>query len=135
MTLTGISLLSGLLSRVSKRNGLRDPLMRATKTHSSDFALVRQSTHLQDIARVERHLPEILGRALARAWIDKDFSDKFYSDPKNLLSCYNVFLPSTVSIELETTETQRQRIVVYENRQNSKRRRVMYLQLVMLAGK
>lgn len=130
MTLTGSRLFSGVFSRLSGRGA-----QAGTATPPSDFALVRQSTHLQDIARVERHLPEILGRALARAWIDADFSDTLRADPKGLLAHYKVFLPHTVSIEIETTETQRQRIVVYENRQHGARRRVMYLQLVMLAGK
>lgn len=130
MTLIGSRLFSGVFSRMSGRGP-----QAATMTSQSDFALVRQSTHLQDIARVERHLPEILGRALARAWIDTDFSRSLRSDPKGLLAHYKVFLPNTVSIEIETTETQRQRIVVYENHQHGARRRVMYLQLVMLAGK
>jgi hypothetical protein len=130
MTMAGSRLFSGVFSRLSGRGA--QPRSAAPP---SDFALVRQSTHLQDIARVERHLPEILGRALARAWIDADFSDTLRADPKGLLAHYKVFLPTTVSIELETTETQRQRIVVYENRQHGDRRRVMYLQLVMLAGK
>lgn len=130
MTLTGSRLLSGVFSRLSGQ-GPRPK----TPVPPSDFALVRRSTNLKDIARVERYLPEILGRALARAWIDGDFSDALRADPKGLLAHYDVYLPMTVSIELETTETQRQRIVVYENRQHGERRRVMYLQLVMLAGK
>ena len=130
MTLAGSRLFSGVFSRLSGRGAQPSSAMPST-----DFALVRQSTHLQDIARVERHLPEILGRALARAWIDGDFSDTLRADPKGLLAHYNVYLPTTVSIEIETTETQRQRIMVYENRQQGDPRRVMYLQLVMLAGK
>lgn len=130
MTLTGSRMLSHVISRFSGRDAQPTP-----SAPPSDFALVRRSTHLQDIARVERHLPEILGRALARAWIDTGFSETLRADPKGLLAHYNVFLPTTVSLEIETTETQRQRIVVYENRQNEDRRRVMYLQLVMLAGK
>ena len=130
MTLTGSRLFSGVFSRLSGRGA-----QAGQAVPPADFALVRQSTHLQDIARVERHLPEILGRALARAWIDADFSTALRSDPKGLLAHYNVYLPTTVSIEIETTETQRQRIVVYENRQHGPRRRVMYLQRVMLAGK
>ena len=130
MTLTGSRLFSGMFSRLPGRRA-----QPATAVPPSDFALVRRSTHLQDIARVERHLPEILGRAMARAWIDGDFSDRLRADPKGLLAHYDVYLPTTVSIEIETTETQRQRIVVYENRQHGDRRRVMYLQLVMLAGK
>lgn len=135
MTFTGTRLFAGMLSRLSGRALPTSAPPKVESSQPSDFALVRQSTHLQDIARVERHLPEILGRALARAWIDMDFSNRLCSDPKGLLSHYNVFLPNTVSIELETTDTQRQRIVVYENRQHGERRRVMYLQLVMLAGK
>lgn len=130
MTLAGSRLFSGVFSRLSGR-GARP----RSAVPPSDFALVRHSTHLQDIARVERHLPEILGRALARAWIDADFSTALRADPKGLLAHYDVYLPTAVSIEIETTETQRQRIVVYENRQHGARRRVMYLQLVMLAGK
>ena len=130
MTLTGSRLFSGVFSRLSGRGA-----QPGSAVPASDFALVRHSTHLQDLARVERHLPEILGRALARAWIDGDFSDALRADPKGLLARYQVYLPTTVAIEIETTETQRQRIVVYENRQQGDRRRVMYLQLVMLAGK
>ena len=36
-----------------------------------DFQLVRQETHLSNVSQVERFLPDILGRALARCWIDK----------------------------------------------------------------
>lgn len=99
------------------------------------FALVQRATTLQDIARVERHLPEILGRALARSWIDREFSAALMVDPKGLLARYNVFLPASVRIEVETSATQRQRIVVYQTQQDGESRRLMYLQLVMMAGK
>lgn len=99
-----------------------------------DFALVRRATQLQDIARVERHLPDILGRALARGWIDADFSAALMADPKALLARYDVHLPATVTLAVEMTETGRQRIVVYDTPPGAARRRVMYLQLVMMAG-
>jgi len=99
------------------------------------FALVRRATTLQDIARVERHLPEILGRALARSWIDREFCAALMADPKGLLARYDVFLPDSVRIEVETSATQRQRIVVHETRPDGTARRLMYLQLVMMAGK
>lgn len=99
------------------------------------FALVRRATTLQDIARVERHLPEILGRALARGWIDRPFSAALMADPKGLVARYGVFLPDSVRITVETTATQRQRIVVHEIRPDGTARRLMYLQLVMMAGK
>lgn len=119
---------SGVLSRFMNRKS-------ASPRQTPDFALVRRPTHLQDITKVERHLPELLGRALARAWIDAEFNATFLADPKGLLARYGVHLPATVSIEVETTQSQRQRIVVYEHRQGEPKRRVMYLQLVMMAGK
>lgn len=102
---------------------------------TGDFALVRRATNLTDIDRIERHLPEIIGRALARGWIDNGFRDALMRDPKGLLARYSVFLPENISIEVEETSTQRQRIVVYEGLKSGERRRVMYLQLVMMAGK
>lgn len=114
--------------RGSRRAGPGQPDTQAA------FALVRHSTDLQDIARVERHLPDILGRALARGWIDPAFSHELMADPKALLARYNVHLPASVSLVVEVTETGRQRIVVYDTPPGAARRRVMYLQLVMMAG-
>jgi hypothetical protein len=101
---------------------------------AQDFALVRRSTNLHDLARVERHLPDILGRAMARGWIDADFGAALMDDPKGLLARYDVFLPDHVTLQTEVTETGRQRIVVYETETTGSKRRVMYLQLVMMAG-
>lgn len=108
--------------------------VRATGNQQDGFALVRRSTNLHDISRVEKHLPEILGRALARGWIDTNFSAALLADPKSLLARYQVHLPVSISIEVEMTESARHRIVVYEATQSGAKRRVMYLQLVMLAG-
>lgn len=102
---------------------------------SEEFSLVRHATTLQDIARVERHLPEILGRALARSWIDPHFAADLLADPKGLLARYEVFLPANVVIQVEANPDQRQRIVVYDRGAGGALRRLMYLQLVMMAGR
>jgi hypothetical protein len=107
---------------------------QAAAPDNSGFALVRRVTQLDDLARVERHLPDILGRAMARAWIDPAFSTALMQDPKALLSRYDVHLPVHVTLQVEMTETGRQRIVVYDTSVAGPPRRVMYLQLVMLAG-
>lgn len=106
-----------------------------TPPRPEPFALVRRPTHFQDIRKIEQHLPEIMGRAMARGWIDGAFARAFATDPKGLLAHYNVFLPDTIEVEIETTESQRQRIVVNELRPDGSRRRVMYLQLMMMAGR
>lgn len=98
--------------------------------------LVAQETRLMDRKQVERHLPDILGRALARSWIDADFRDRFLADPRAVLEEYGVFMPPTFSIAIETEGTSRPRVVVYEKTgRNAVPTRLLYLQLVMMAGK
>ena len=128
MSLATWQRMSGALSRLTGSTA-------KPANSAGGFTLVRRPTTLQDIRRIEQHLPEILGRALARGWIDRNFAEALLLDPKGLLANYDVFLPENISIEVETTDAQRQRIVVYENRPNGNKHRVMYLQLVMMAGK
>lgn len=98
--------------------------------------LVRDETHLNDRHAVRQYLPDILGRALARIWIDPQFAQRFAKDPKETLEQAGVFLPDTMSIEFEKLSTDRPKIIVYERQPNSKfKMRVLYLQLVMMAGK
>ncbi|MCE6961937.1 hypothetical protein LAZ40_23140 [Cereibacter sphaeroides] len=100
------------------------------------FDLVRTETHLRNRAQVERYLPDILGRALARIWIDPLFRDEFAADPVSLLARHGVFLPETISIVFETEGSARPRVVVYEQKGPLRpRQRMLYLQLVMMAGK
>ncbi|SPF80064.1 hypothetical protein [Pseudoprimorskyibacter insulae] len=100
-----------------------------------DWGLVRRRTTLRDTEKVIKHLPDILGRALARSWIDPTFSAAMMQDPLELLARHNVFLPDNISIVIETTASERQRVVVYERTLDGRRRRLLYLQLVMMAGK
>lgn len=99
------------------------------------WGLVRRKTTLGNTDKVIRHLPDILGRALARSWIDPRFSDSLMSDPLGLLASHNVFLPDNIRIEIETTASERQRVVVYERGLDGRDKRLLYLQLVMMAGK
>ena len=99
------------------------------------LGLVRHETRLSDSAGVERFLPDILGRALARGWIDPEFRTAFLADPKALLETYGVFLPRSIFIRVEADPSSRERLVVYEMRPGQTPRRLLYLQLVMRAGK
>ena len=85
---------------------------------------------------VREFLPDILGKALARTWIDADFRTAFDNDPCGTLESHGVFLPENMLIEFQRQNADRPRIVVYEQRPNSKfKARVLYLQLVMMAGR
>lgn len=98
------------------------------------FGLVRQATYLRNTDQVKRFLPDIMGRALARIWIDRYFRENFAADPIGTMAEYDVFLPETIEIEFQTEGVTRPRIVVYEQRKVGPRRRLLYLQLVMKAG-
>ena len=85
---------------------------------------------------VRNRLPDILGRALARALLYLQFEKDFMTDPLRALADSGVHLPSTMLVEVSKTTADRPKIVVYEQQQGSKfKSRVLYLQLVMVAGK
>ncbi len=102
---------------------------------SREFALVDMSTRLVDRDMVEDVLPDILGRALARGWIDPVFQECLLKDPKALLERYSVFLPSSILVRSEHDANRRERLVVYEVLPGKKPQRLLYLQLVMRAGR
>ena len=92
--------------------------------------------HLKNRSEVRKFLPDILGRVLARIWIDSKFKEEFERDPQKTLEFNGVYLPEDMSIEFQKPNSDRPRIVVYEQRPNSKfRLRVLYLQLIMMAGR
>jgi len=92
--------------------------------------------HFKNRSEVRKLLPDILGRVLARIWIDSKFKEEFEQDPQKTLEFNGVYLPEDMSIEFQKPNSDRPRIVVYEQRPNSKfRLRVLYLQLIMMAGR
>lgn len=108
---------------------------RATGGDGAEFDLVAQETHLRNRSQVERYLPDIMGRALARVWIDAGFRDRFGADPKATLAAYDVHLPPTIEIDFVTYGTLRPQVVVHEVQSNGQRKRLLYLKLVMMAGR
>ena len=115
----------------------RQPLVLKEKDAKvKHFELVSGNIHFETREDVRSLLPDILGKVLARVWIDPVFHRSFSKDPQTTLEKGGVFLPDTMSIEFQKADSDRPRIVVYERRENSKfRLRVLYLQLVMMAGR
>jgi len=101
-----------------------------------NFSLVDEDVNLLNRAEVKEKLPDILGRVLARSWLDKDFMEQFKSEPLDVLRAAGVHLPETIYIEFQKANSDRPKVVVYEQQENSKLKlRVFYLQLVMVAGR
>ena len=98
--------------------------------------LVDKDLILKNREDVKKYLPDILGRVLARIWIDKSFKDSFKSNPKEVLNDNGVFLPDDMILEFQKPNSDRPKIIVYEKKDKSNFKvRVVQLQLVMLAGR
>ena len=103
---------------------------------SARYDLVSDLTTFKTREDVRERLPEILGKALALIWIDREFADLFARDPQGTLEREGILLPDNVVIEFQKPGTDRPRVVVYEQRPNSNfKLRILYLQLVMMAGR
>ena len=112
------------------------PAVVKKKRELPTLSLVREELYLADRQAVREQLPDILGRVLARIWIDEKFNHDFSMNPRGTLETNGVFLPETMDVEFQKPNSSRPRIVVYEKSRESKfRTRIFYLQLVMMAGR
>ena len=118
-------------------NKLSPPALKNESSRGiGPLELVSKNLHLGSREDVRNLLPDILGKVLARVWLDNSFHRQFSQDPQLTLEKNGVFLPENMSIEFQKQDTARPRIVVYEQKPGSKfKLRVFYLQLVMMAGR
>ena len=93
-----------------------------------------QDIILENEEQIQEFLPEVLGQALARTWIDKRFLDAFHNFPVEILERGGVYLPDHISVEFSKEEKTRPRVVVYENTKKNKRK-LLELKLIMVAEK
>ena len=112
------------------------PIKFDPKEVKNALELVDKDLVLKNREDVKKYLPDILGRVLARIWIDKSFKDNFKSNPKEVLNENGVFLPDDMILEFQKPNSDRPKIIVYEKKDKSNFKvRVVQLQLVMLAGR
>lgn len=79
----------------------------------SEQDMILESEH-----QIQKYLPEVLGQALARTWIDKRFLDAFYNYPVEVLERGGVYLPDSVSVEFKKEKNERPKVIVFENKKN-----------------
>ena len=112
------------------------PIKFDPKEVKNALELVDKDLVLKNREDVKKYLPDILGRVLARIWIDKSFKDNFKSNPKEVLNDNGVFLPDDMILEFQKPNSDSPKIIVYEKKEKSNFKvRVVQLQLVMLAGR
>ncbi|MDE0782366.1 MAG: hypothetical protein OSB34_04200 [Planktomarina sp.] len=92
-----------------------------------------QDIILESEAQIQEFLPDILGQALARTWVDKRFLDAFDDQPKEMLERAGVFLPQSISIKFTKKDNERPKVTVYQT-SGSKNTRLLELKLVMVAS-
>ena len=93
-----------------------------------------QDIILENEEQIQEFLPEVLGQALARTWIDKRFLNAFHEFPIEILERGGVYLPDHISVEFRKEEKSRPRVIVYENTKQNKRK-LLELKLIMVAEK
>jgi len=91
-----------------------------------------QDIILETEDQIQEFLPEVLGQALARTWIDSRFLDAFYKFPVEVLERGGIYLPDHISVEFKKEQKSRPKVIVYENG-NNKRRKILELKLIMVA--
>ena len=91
-----------------------------------------QDIILETEDQIQEFLPEVLGQALARTWIDKRFLDAFYNFPVEILERGGIYLPDHISIEFKKEQKSRPKVIVYENK-DSRRKKLLELKLIMVA--
>ena len=91
-----------------------------------------QDIILESSDQIQEYLPEVLGQALARTWIDKRFLEAFQNYPLEIMERGGVYLPDHISIEFLKEKKSRPKVVVYENSDKVKRK-LLELKLIMVA--
>ena len=96
-------------------------------------SFAKNTSKVENENQIQEFLPDILGQALARTWIDRRFLEAFYEQPVEILEKAGVFLPKSISIEFSKEEKERPKVVVFKNSGKDKTR-LLQLKLVMVAG-
>ena len=91
-----------------------------------------QDIILESSDQIQEYLPEVLGQALARTWIDARFLEAFQNYPLEIMERGGVYLPDHISIEFLKEKKSRPKVVVYENSDKVKRK-LLELKLIMVA--
>lgn len=88
-----------------------------------------------DSRQLKEKIIDYLGAVLAQCWIDRSLIDRIDADPHRALRSLGILLPDEIDIKVERSNKSRPRLVIYEyNQSRSFRRRICYLQLIMMAG-
>ena len=119
--------IGSIINRVGRAQPALDYLDEQDLSRFSEQDII-----LETEDQIQEFLPEVLGQALARTWIDQRFLEAFYKFPVEVLERGGIYLPDHISVEFKKEKKSRPKVIVYENREK-KRRKILELKLVMVA--
>ena len=114
----------------SKREEISRMLDKIDDQDLSRFS--QEDIILETTEQIKDFLPEVLGQALARTWVDKRFLNAFMEFPIQVLERGGVYLPDSISVEFTKEEKSRPKVIVYEML-SKKRKKILELKLIMVA--
>ena len=116
-------------SLLGRRTSILDTLDEQDLSRFSEQDLI-----LETDTDIQKYLPDVLGQALARTWVDKRFLDAFFNYPIEILERGGVYLPEKIQLEFSKEEKSRPKVTVFE-RTKEGRKKVLELKLIMVAEK
>ena len=85
---------------------------------------------------VKERVMDYLGAVLARCWYDKDLLCNLQINAHRALRHLGILLPDELEIFFEKKDKQRPKLIIYEwNKERTFKRKICYLQMLMMAGK
>jgi len=112
------------------------PIALPPPASSNDFHQEPPIEIIIDARQLKERIIDYLGAVLARCWVERDLLDKIEAGPHRALRHLGILLPDEIDIKVERKNAERPRLLIYEwNQERSYKRRICYLQLVMMAGK
>lgn len=112
------------------------PQQSAGQSQSDQFEAEPPISFVIDPQNVRERIVDYLGAVLARCWIDPNLMDELDKAPHRALRHIGILLPDEFDLRVERPHRDRPRLVVYEcNQERTFKRRICYLQLIMMAGK
>ena len=89
-----------------------------------------------DPEQIKEKVMDYLGAVLARCWYDKELLRGLEMNAHRTLRHLGILLPDELEIFFEKAKKERPRIIIYEwNKERTFKRKVCYLQMIMMAGR
>jgi len=132
VTITVLSSIKNNFLAITKLLGMRKAVNLDYLDNQDLSRFSEQDIILETEDDIQKYLPDVLGQALARTWIDKRFLDAFFEYPVEILERGGVYLPETILLEFVKEEKSRPKVTVFE-KTRSGRKKILELKLIMVA--